>query len=49
MTTAFWSALRGRGILGLMAFLWTATLAVAQATPLGVALSACIVSKPEIV
>ena len=33
MTTAFWHTLRGLGMLGLMAFLWAARLAVAQTTP----------------
>lgn len=33
MTTTFWHALRGLGMLGLIACLWAVRLAVAQATP----------------
>jgi high-affinity iron transporter len=33
MTPAVWYALRGLGLLGLIAFFWTTRLAVAHATP----------------
>ena len=32
-TTARWHACKGLGMLGLLAFLWPVTLAIAQATP----------------